>query len=235
MKQSFFKSFIRSSFNSSGNSRFGSSSDPLLIRSLHSPRFAFLLALLLAAFVPAAAQGQGTGDGLPECEWCGASEAPANLSWRASIAPGSEPGRRLRVSGVVTKPDGVTPAPGVLIYAYHTDAKGVYPRRGNETGNARRHGYLRGWVRTDSAGRYEFLTIRPEPYPGGTNPAHIHMTVKAPGKDEQWIDEVHFDDDPILTAAARRHLRNVGGSGIVRVREGKDGVTEAERNIVLPR
>jgi protocatechuate 3,4-dioxygenase beta subunit len=214
---------------------FISSFIPPILSDLRASRLAFLVAFFLTSLVPAAAHGQENRDGLPDCEWCGTSEAPADISWSASIAAAGEAGRRLRVSGVVTKPDGVTPAPGVLIYAYHTDAKGVYPKRGNETGNGRRHGYLRGWVRSDSAGRYEFLTIRPEPYPGGTNPAHIHMTVKEPGKDEQWIDEVHFDDDPILTPAARRQFGNVGGSGVVKVRAGKDGVSEAVRNIVLPR
>lgn len=201
------------------------------------PRFARAsrLALGIALLGSASAAAQGSRDPLPDCEWCGASEAPANVSWRTTIAPDDEPGKRLVLRGRVMKPDGVTPAPGVVVYAYHTDAKGVYPKRGDEKGNARRHGYLRGWARTDSAGRYEFRTIRPEPYPGGTNPAHIHMTVKESGKEEYWIDEVHFDDDPILTPGARAGLRGIGGAGIVRVRPGPDGVGEAVRDIVLPR
>lgn len=49
---------------------------------------------------------------LPDCEYCGAPDAPpaSDLSWRAAIAPPEEPGERLIVSGVVYEPDGRTPA-----------------------------------------------------------------------------------------------------------------------------
>ncbi len=172
---------------------------------------------------------------LPDCEWCGAAEAPANISWQTIIAGANEPGERLVVRGKVFKPDGRTPAPDVIIYAYHTNAKGIYPKKGNESGNARRHGYLRGWMKTDSTGRYEFRTIVPAAYPGGTNPQHIHVTVKEPDRDEYWIDDYHFADDPILTPGQRSRLQNRGGSGIIRPARGKDGILEAERNITLVR
>ena len=164
------------------------------------------LSLLLTRDPPLPVQppslAQGNSQRLPECEWCGAGEAPADVSWRTTIAGKDEPGERLVVRGTVYRPDGKTPAPGVILYAYHTNAKGVYPKKGTETGNARRHGYLRGWMKTDSAGRYEFRTIRPAAYPGGDNPEHIHVTVKEPGKAEYWIDEFHFADDPLLTPSA---------------------------------
>lgn len=53
------------------------------------------------------------------------------------------PGRKLAVSGTVYKADGKTPAEGVIIYVYHTDQTGVYPTKADETGWAKRHGYLR--------------------------------------------------------------------------------------------
>ena len=169
------------------------------------------------------------------CEGCGAADAPAALTWEARLAPTGEPGTPLVVTGVVYRPDARTPAAGVLVYAYHTNAAGVYPRRGGETGNAQRHGYLRGWLRTDARGRYRLTTIRPAPYPRRDDPAHIHLTVTSPAGEERWIDSIVFDDDPRLTPRRRAELRNVGGSGVVRVTRGQDGVLSATRHVVLER
>ena len=76
--------------------------------------------------------------------WGGTSEAPNDVSWSTRIASAEELGERLVVVGTVYLEDGLTPAPGVLIYAYHTNAQGKYPKRGDEAGNGRLHGYLRG-------------------------------------------------------------------------------------------
>jgi protocatechuate 3,4-dioxygenase beta subunit len=181
-----------------------------------------------------------TQDPLPACEWCGAPEAPTNLTATAVLAGPAEPGVRLVVTGTVYRPAGRppvggarSPAPGVLVYAYHTNARGVYPRRGDETGNGRRHGYLRGWLRTDARGRYRFETIRPAPYPTRDGAAHIHMTVTPPGGAERWLQSVHFADDPLLTPAARVPTPDHGGPGLVRVTRDAAGVQHAVRDVVL--
>ena len=172
---------------------------------------------------------------LPECEWCGAPEAPkSGLTSIATIAAPDEPGERLVLEGIVFASDGVTPVRGVLVYAYNTNAAGIYPTRGNETGNGPRHGYIRGWVITDERGRFEFRTVRPGPYPRRSQPAHIHMTVTAPGESEYWIDEVEFEGDPLLTKewSARREGR--GGRGVVTLTRGADGALHARRDVILP-
>ncbi len=172
---------------------------------------------------------------LAACEWCGAQDAPTKLGWSATIAPPGEPGIPMVVDGVVSR-DGV-PAANVLVYAYHTNSSGVYPRRGNETGNGRRHGYLRGWARTDSAGRFRFITIKPDPYPrrgtGISEPAHIHLTVTPPGVAEYYVDAIHFEGDPALTPSVRARLSGVGGSGVVRVVRLRGDTLGAVRNISL--
>ena len=43
-----------------------------------------------------------------------------------------EDSTRLAVNGIVYQADGKTPAAGVILYIYHTDQTGVYPRRGDE-------------------------------------------------------------------------------------------------------
>ena len=171
-----------------------------------------------------------------ECEWCGAPDAPPSPSWSIRIAPEGEPGEPIHISGTVFGPDGRTPAMGVLLYAYHTDATGYYTTRGDETGNGRRHGRLRGWMKTREDGRYEFRTIKPAPYPNRKDPAHIHMTVSAPGYPEYWIDDIVFEGDPRITAAEREGRPKRGGfPATLTLARGGDGVWRATRNIKLER
>lgn len=197
---------------------------------MHTYRF-FSMCLLMLALMTACRQAPTTD--LPALEWTGADEAPAALSASIRIASPDEPGERLVLTGTVYQSDGVTPASDILIYAYHTNNEGVYPKRGDETGNGQRHGYLRGWLRTDADGSYRIESIRPMPYPGRSNPAHIHMTIKEPGRDEYWIDSVMFDDDPLLTDAARADLPGLGGSGIIKLTRDDQGTWHGARDIVL--
>lgn len=169
----------------------------------------------------------------PACEWCGAAETPSRLSWAVRLADSAERGEPLVLTGRVLRADGRTPAAGVLLYLYQTNAAGVYARRGDETGNGRRHGYLRGWLRTDAQGRYCVATIRPGHYPGRLDPAHIHATVQEGRGAEGYIDDFVFDDDPRVTPTYRTQVRNRGGSGVVRLTRGPDGIWRGERTIVL--
>lgn len=143
-----------------------------------------------------------------------------------------EKGNKLLVTGKVLKADGKTPASNVVLYLYHTNAEGIYPTKGNEKGWDRRHGYLRGWLKSNEEGKYSFLTTRPGAYPGRNNPEHIHITIKEPGINEYWIDDFHFDDDPILTAEMRKQFQNRGGNGIIKTTT-VNGIMSAKRDIVL--
>jgi protocatechuate 3,4-dioxygenase beta subunit len=169
------------------------------------------------------------------CEGCEAiyEGMPSQLNSEARIAPATEPGEPLEASGVIFQPDGKTPAPGVILYAYHTDAKGIYPPAPNANGEARRHGRLRGWIKTNAKGEYKFLSIRPASYPGRNIPAHIHLLVKEPDKNEYYIDDFEFEDDPTLNAQERARRRKAGGSGIVRLTKNSGGVWIAKRDIIL--
>jgi protocatechuate 3,4-dioxygenase beta subunit len=168
------------------------------------------------------------------CEGCeGALERPAaSLGPEARIAAPDEPGERMRIEGTVYRTDGRTPAENVVIYAYPTDAGGRYSRGTPGTEASRRHGLLRGWVRTGADGRYGFDTVKPGPYPGETIPAHVHLTVLEPGRPPYWIDDIVFAGEFGVTDAYRRASENRGGNGIVAlVREG--GRLVARRDIVL--
>lgn len=180
----------------------------------------------LALAIPGLSASQTRG--LPDCEWCGATEAPDDVRWQTVIPNEDEPGQWMKISGQVFKSDGKTPADGVILYVYHTNAKGLYERRGDETGNGRRHGYLRGWMKTNAQGEYQFKTIKPGAYPNRREAAHVHITVLEPGKEEYWIDSFTFADDPLLTDRDRHE------TGVITLKEGPEGVLVGTRDIVLP-
>ena len=147
----------------------------------------------------------------------------------------SEPvGKKLILSGTVYQSDGKTPAPGVVIYIYHTDQQGRYSNRKHETGEAARHGYIKGWVKTNEKGQYRFYTLIPVAYPDAKEPAHIHPVIKEPGFSEYYIDDFVFDNDPLLRTAQRQQMKNRGSNGIL-VTEERQGIQYAERNIYLGR
>ncbi len=184
--------------------------------------------------VPAGLAAQSRPD-LYRCEGCEAVHERSfdGLSSAARIPPPDEPGDRLILTGRVYKPDGRTPAAGVVVYAHHTNAAGVYPTRGTERGWGRRHGYLRGWILTDSTGAYRFDTIRPGAYPGRADPAHIHMVVKEPGRQEYWIDEVVFADDHRVTERFRTAQERRGGTGVITLTRDGSGAWWGRRDIIL--
>ena len=142
----------------------------------------------------------------------------------------SEP--KLKLTGTVFRNDGKTPADNVIIYIYQTNREGIYERKGDEKGWARRHGHIRGWAKTGKDGQYTFYTFQPGAYPNRRIPAHIHITVKEPGKNEYYLDDFVFDDDPLLTQSERERMRKRGGSGIS-IPIMRDGILTIERDLIL--
>lgn len=199
--------------------------------------------LLAAAVLPIAASCRASGRASAAdpngdfylCEGCEAvgERDPAGLDGQADIAPPGEPGERLVLSGTVLQSDGRTPAPGIVIYAHHTNAEGLYAGGSDETVWSRRHGRLRGWVRTGPDGRYEFRTIKPGVYPDRSNPAHIHLFLAEPGRRPYWIDDVVFAGEFGVDERYRRSRENRGGPGVVELSRAADGSWIARRDIVL--
>lgn len=182
---------------------------------------------------PTVSTSRHVGGACEGCEAIHETSIPfAKLGWTDTLPDFNEPGPKLVVSGTVYQQDGKTPAPDVVLYVYHTNQEGIYPKRGDERGWSSRHGYIRGWVKTNGQGQYRFYTLKPAVYPSRTDPAHIHITVKEPDKNEYWIDDFQFDDDPLLTADKRSRQQNRGGNGIVKL-QSQDGMLTATRAIVL--
>ena len=158
---------------------------------------------------------------------------PTHISATDTSTGWNTQGQKLLVTGIAYKIDGKTPAPNVIIYYWQTDNNGYYSPKNEINEKAKRHGHLRGWVKTDKNGKYSIYTTKPAPYPNDNIPAHIHTSIKEPNIDnEYYIDEFVFDDDKLLTSEKRKALENRGGSGILRVLN-SGNLQIAEHNIIL--
>jgi protocatechuate 3,4-dioxygenase beta subunit len=156
-------------------------------------------------------------------------------SWKTVIVSDKEPGDPLIITGTIYSPDGRTPMEGARLWVYHTDATGHYSPL-SQSGGDNRNTRLHGSMRTNAEGRYEFRTIRPAPYPGRTNPAHIHAFVSAPDYPEYWIDEYLFEGDPYITGEMRQKAVGTGTfSSILQLTRGSDGVLRGSRDIKIER
>jgi protocatechuate 3,4-dioxygenase beta subunit len=217
---------LRSWISSSSSSRDSGSSSAAVARGKFGPALIFLIALLTITAADAQVTRKEPIVGGP-CDGCEAvfEGIPAKFASVARIAPVSEPGEPLRIEGIVKDAQG-KPVPGIVVYAYHTNVKGLYPS------GSTRHGSLRGWAISDAAGRYAFDTIRPGGYPNSQIPQHVHMHVIEPGRCTYYIDELLFDDDPRLTPAERKGPGR-GGVGLVVPKKDANGRWLVTRDVVL--
>jgi len=157
-------------------------------------------------------------------------EGPAILPSKIIMVAPDEPGEPLIIRGTFFGSDGKTPLPGARLYVYHTDAQGLYRSDQDWKKPAR----IRGWMKTDSQGHYEFRTIKPAPYPGRTIPAHIHPTADAPGYPARWLDEYWFEGDPFLKKEDIAKNAGLGSfSVILKLARGSDGILRGVRDIRL--
>jgi protocatechuate 3,4-dioxygenase beta subunit len=188
-----------------------------------------LLALLFLVSTSGVAQTDRPVGGA--CDRCNLiyDGMPNTMTWQTTLA-NNEPGEPMVIEGTIYKNDGKTPAPNVILYVYHTDAKGYYSNIPGQKEIV--HGHLRGWMKTGADGKYKFTSIRPAPYPERNNPAHVHPLIKEEGLTVYWIDEYLFDDDPLVTEAVRKREQKRGGNGIIHLTK-KDGVWHGARNITL--
>jgi protocatechuate 3,4-dioxygenase, beta subunit len=156
--------------------------------------------------------------------------AEMNAPSKTTITAKNEPGERLTVSGVVYGADGKTPVANASVYVYHTDATGRYtPGAKDDSRNPR----LRGYLRTDAQGRYEYSTIKPAPYPGDGPPAHIHYHVNAPGYQVR-VFEIVFEGDPKISADIRAQAAKAdSGFSIRKLTRDAQGVWHCTQNVTL--
>ncbi|MBA2406693.1 MAG: intradiol ring-cleavage dioxygenase, partial [Chitinophagales bacterium] len=61
----------------------------------------------------------------------------------------------------------------------------------------------------------------------------IHMLVKEPGKSLYYIDEVWFDDDPLISKKLNDESENRGGNLIIPLSKNKDDFWSGNLSITL--
>jgi catechol 1,2-dioxygenase len=112
--------------------------------------------------------------------------------FRTALAEPDEPGEPLILQGTLLHFDCKTPIKDVLIEIWQPDAQGKY--HGKED-NYR----LRGQLRSNHKGQYEFSTVKPGRYGilSGYRPAHIHFQFSHPDY-ETLITQLYFKGDPYL-------------------------------------
>jgi protocatechuate 3,4-dioxygenase beta subunit len=112
-------------------------------------------------------------------------------------------GERIVVSGRVLDESG-RPIRGALVEVWQANAGGRYrhevdqhpaPLDPNFSGGGR--------VRTDDAGTYRFVTIKPGAYPWGNHenawrPAHIHFSVFGRAFSQRLVTQMYFPGDPLF-------------------------------------
>lgn len=142
-------------------------------------------------------------------------------------------GTRIKISGTVYQNDGKTPARDVILYVYHTNQNGIYENKYDKKNWAKRHGYIRGWVKTGKDGRYTFYTLKPGTYPDGSISAHIHPIILEPNGKYYWLGSYHFEGDPLLTEKEiSPHSQRGGSSGLLSIHK-EGNLWVGERDIIL--
>jgi protocatechuate 3,4-dioxygenase beta subunit len=150
-------------------------------------------------------------------------------SAEASLVDAKEPGERLHVSGRIVAADG-TPASGIRLSVYHTDAEGYYTRPVSDPRRAR----IRGALVTGPDGRYALHTIRPGNYPDAQQAAHIHVHLAGGGLAEHWIPSFLFEGDRYQRAEEVAASREAGAyAHVMALRRDAQGVWQGQRHIRL--
>jgi len=148
---------------------------------------------------------------------------PATITSSSRIAPPGERGTPMILKGRVVDRNGA-PAPGTIVFAYHTDHSGLYDQPGAGAHSWR----LKGWAKADGEGRFTFQTIRPGPYPQRDAPAHVHFTVFVPTGERYHGGEVKFDDDPLVPEHERDLSKRASDYGEVRTVRHDGGAEHVE-------
>ncbi|PKQ70665.1 Dioxygenase [Raineya orbicola] len=176
-------------------------------------------------------QTQEVGGGCEGCELMYVG-MPKNISSEHTSIGWKEGKQKLILTGKVFLLDGKTPASDVIIYYWHTDDKGLYSSNNETLKQAKEHGKLRGWVKSDKEGNYTIKTSRPAAYPNDNIPQHIHLSIKEPNINEYYAD-LYFDDDPLYLNHKKKYGK-LDRAGTELLRVVLDGnIQIAEHNIVL--
>lgn len=152
------------------------------------------------------------------------------LSASDSIPDFASKQQKLKITGIIYKSDGVTPAEDVILYIEQADEDGDFDLRKH---NDKRYAYHRGWIKTNADGRYTFYTF----IPGGDRRYNqlqqLFLAIKEPLKPNYNLESFLFDKDPLLTALCRKKISKKGDPSRILKPIKKGEILVVEKNIVL--
>ena len=112
-------------------------------------------------------------------------------------------GERITVSGRLLDAGG-RPIRDSLVEIWQCNAAGRYAHRWDRWPAPLDPGFTgAGRTVTDADGRYEFVTIKPGPYPWGNHPnawrpAHIHFSLLGRSFEQRLVTQMYFPADPLF-------------------------------------
>jgi protocatechuate 3,4-dioxygenase beta subunit len=112
-------------------------------------------------------------------------------------------GERITVSGRLLDMEG-RPIRDSLVEIWQCNAAGRYAHRWDRWPAPLDPGFTgAGRTVTDAGGRYEFVTIKPGPYPWGNHPnawrpAHIHFSLLGRSFEQRLVTQMYFPADPLF-------------------------------------
>ncbi|WP_339631032.1 hypothetical protein [Bizionia echini] len=158
-----------------------------------------------------------------------------SLSSEETMMDYNSQSQKLKISGTVFLPDGMTPAKDVIIFIQQADQNGEYTVI---TNSEKVYVKNRLWVKTDENGKYTINTYipgstnKPLTYPHELQPMHIHAMIKEPGKQEYALYRMMFENDPLITKLCRKRLKRKNIDSILELKTEGD-IQIATKNIVL--
>lgn len=167
-------------------------------KSIYTRREFVAAGLVVVPLVKAtacAAPPAGAGSNCrPTARGAGGPFYRAGAPWTNRLCGPAEPGEPLVISGRVTSAADCRPLGGAVLDVFQANAEGLYDTQ--IPGLAPGSFHLRGQLKTDAEGRYEFSTVLPGQYTdgGAARARHIHFRVSAPGH-APLVTECYFDGD----------------------------------------
>lgn len=137
---------------------------------------------------------------------------------------------KLKLTGIVYKSDGITPAKDVIIYIEQPDEDGDFDLRRS---GKDRYVFHRSWVKTDVDGRYTFYTFVPGNDRRYNQMSQIFPIIKESSKAEVQLQSLLFNDDYLLTKRCRKRLTKKGQANRILNTKVEDDILVAKKDIVL--
>lgn len=137
---------------------------------------------------------------------------------------------KIKISGIIYKSDGVTPASDVVLYIEQANELGDFDLRKE---NGEKYVYHNASIKTNENGEYTFYTFLPGNDRRYNQLQQLFPTITEPSKEPYQIASFLFDDDPLLTKRCRKQIaKKSDPSRILELKkEGK--LLVARKDIVL--